>query len=173
MVNSSVPPPTVRATVVEAAGRGTRANRETVERVQRLARLLDSWIEIPGTRITLGLDSIIGLVPGIGDAISFALASMILLEARRAGAPAGLQARMLGNSVLDLLLGAVPVVGDIADVAFRSNRANARLLVAHLDPQAAQEMGPPRTRRNAWFAALIGLGTSGLLWLAWRHYHPG
>jgi hypothetical protein len=115
------------------------ANMRTPSREQRLARidalsvLLDTAFVIPGTNIRFGLDALIGLVPGIGDAITTVMSLYIVNEARALGAPRLLIARMLGNVALDGLVGAIPILGDAFDVAFRANRRNMALLLGHLD----------------------------------------
>jgi predicted SpoU family rRNA methylase len=88
---------------------------------------------VPGTTIRFGLDALIGLVPGIGDAITTAVALYIVNEARALGAPPLLIARMLANVALDGVVGVIPLVGDAFDVAFRANRRNMALLRDHLD----------------------------------------
>jgi hypothetical protein len=112
------------------AGGASRADR--VARIDALAQLLDSAFVLPGTNIRFGIDALIGLVPGIGDLISTALALFIVREARALGAPRWMIARMLGNVALDTVVGAVPLVGDVADVAFRANRRNVAMLRKHL-----------------------------------------
>ena len=104
-----------------------------IARIDALANLLDSAILIPGTDIRLGLDALIGLVPGIGDAITTALGLYIVNEARALGAPRLVIARMVANVALDGVVGAVPLVGDVFDVAWRANRRNMKLLRDHLD----------------------------------------
>jgi hypothetical protein len=106
--------------------------REALERLERLSRLLDTAIAVPGTSIRLGADAAIGLVPGIGDLITTLLSSYIVYEAHRLGAPKWLIARMIGNVVLDTTLGAIPLAGDVFDVMWRANRRNVRLLREHL-----------------------------------------
>ena len=106
--------------------------REALERLERLSRLLDTAIAVPGTSIRLGADAAIGLLPGIGDLISTLLSSYIVYEAHRLGAPKWLIARMIGNVVLDTTLGAIPLAGDVFDVMWRANRRNVRLLREHL-----------------------------------------
>lgn len=96
--------------------------------IERLARLLDEAVTIPGTRIRLGLDALLGLVPGGGDLIGGALSGWIILGAVRLGAPPAVVARMGANVLLDTVVGAVPVLGDIFDVAWRANRRNVDLL---------------------------------------------
>jgi hypothetical protein len=106
--------------------------REALERLERLARLLDTAVVVPGTSIRFGADAVIGLVPGIGDLITTLISSYIVYEAHRLGAPKRLIARMIGNVVLDSVLGAVPLAGDVFDVIWRANRRNVRLLREHL-----------------------------------------
>jgi hypothetical protein len=112
-----------------AGGRRTpESRREVVQRLDALATLLDSVLVIPGTNIRFGADALIGLFPGIGDAITTALSAYIVYEAHRLGAPRHLVARMIGNVAFDSVITAVPVAGNIADVFFRANRRNMRLL---------------------------------------------
>jgi hypothetical protein len=125
------------ATVQTFGGRsysgGERSRREALERLDFLAALLDSAVLIPGTKIRFGADAIIGLVPGIGDAITTALSAWIVYEAHRLGVPRHLLIRMIGNVAIDGLFGAVPLVGDLFDVMWRANKRNMRLLRQHLE----------------------------------------
>jgi hypothetical protein len=109
------------------------SRQERIARLDALATLLDTALVIPGTQIRFGVDALIGLVPGIGDAITTVLSLFIVNEARALGAPPLLIARMLANVAFDGVVGAVPLVGDAFDVAFRANRRNMALLRAHLD----------------------------------------
>jgi Domain of unknown function (DUF4112) len=106
-----------------------------------LARLLDSSIPVPGTSWKIGLDPIVGLIPGIGDLIGAVLSGYIILEAVRAEIPTFTLARMLVNVGIDTLLGAVPAVGDVFDAAWKSNMMNVALLERHL---VATGTAPPR-----------------------------
>jgi len=110
-----------------------QSRAERIARIEWLSTLLDTAIVVPGTNIRFGLDALIGLVPGIGDAVSTLLSLYIVREARALGAPRILIARMLANVALDGVVGAVPVAGDLFDVAFRANRRNVALLRQHLD----------------------------------------
>ncbi|MEL4358188.1 MULTISPECIES: DUF4112 domain-containing protein [unclassified Luteococcus] len=104
-----------------------------------LAHTLDDLVRIPGTTITLGVDALLGLVPGVGDAATTAMASLILVDAVRAQVPLPVLARMVANCGLDALLGQLPLVGDLADIGFRSNRKNLRLLErAVADPRRVE-----------------------------------
>jgi hypothetical protein len=104
------------------------ARRATLQRLERLSILLDTVVIIPGTKVRLGADAVIGLVPGIGDAITTGLAAYIVYEAYRLGAPRGVLTRMLANVAFDGVIGSVPLAGDVLDVLFRANRRNVRLL---------------------------------------------
>jgi uncharacterized protein DUF4112 len=124
-----------------------RSRAERIARIEWLSALLDTAIVIPGTNIRFGLDALIGLVPGIGDAVSTLLALYIVREARALGAPRLLVARMLANVALDGVVGVVPVAGDLFDAAFRANRRNVALLRTHLDRQESKQVR--RHRRAA------------------------
>jgi hypothetical protein len=107
---------------------------EELRRIQALADLMDSRFSILGVRF--GWDSIIGLVPGIGDVATSLVSLVILGHAWRMGLPAHLKARMLANVGIDFVLGAVPLLGDVFDLAFKANRRNVRLLRRHLERRA-------------------------------------
>ncbi len=144
-------------------------------RVARLAWWLDNAIAIPGTRFRLGLDSVLGLIPGVGDVAGILLGGTILTEAYRAGVPNRLLVRMSANLAIDGVLGSVPLLGDLFDVAFRSHSRNAGLLLAHLD----QERGlTPASRRGSvglivmvltLLLVLSGLTIVGLV-ATYRHF---
>ena len=134
---------------------------EDARRVRLLARAMDSAIRIPGTGIRLGLDSIVGLVPGAGDLVSSLMSGYIVLASARMGVPAPVVARMILNLGVDTLVGSVPLIGDLFDVGFKANIRNAALLDRHLaDPLATR-----RTSRTAVLAAVAGvvlLGAAGV-----------
>ncbi len=117
-------------------GTGPKSQRERLARLDALANLMDSAVVIPGTGVRFGADALIGLVPGIGDAVSAGISCLIILEARRMGAPGHVIARMLGNVAIDGLIGVVPLFGDLFDVAFRANLRNMRLLRRHFEKAA-------------------------------------
>jgi hypothetical protein len=97
-------------------------------RLRDLARVLDEAIRIPGTNIRIGLDALLGLLPGGGDIAGGVFSGLIILQATRAGAPTALLSRMLGNVLVDVVVGAIPLLGDVFDVAWRANTRNVRLL---------------------------------------------
>jgi len=99
---------------------------------------LDAGIRIPGTNLRFGLDPILGLIPGAGDAVGALLAAWILVEAIRWGASRATLGRMAANIALDALVGAVPLLGDVFDVVWKANLKNVALLERHaLDPAGA------------------------------------
>lgn len=106
--------------------------RERLDQVQFLARVMDEQFLVPGTNIRFGWDTILGLFPGIGDALTSAISLLIVHHARQTGASPVLLARMIANIGVDFLLGSIPLVGDAFDVAWKANRKNARLLEQHL-----------------------------------------
>ena len=106
---------------------------ERIARIDRLATLLDTRFVIPFTKFRFGADSLIGLAPGIGDAVTTALSLYIVYEAHKLGAPKTVLARMLGNVAIDGVIGVVPVAGDVFDVLWRANRRNMRILHEHLE----------------------------------------
>lgn len=124
---------------VPAAQPAPDAQRDRrMRRVERMARWLDASVRVPGTPWRLGADSLIGLIPGVGDAASSLLSLYLVYEARRAGISNRVLMRMLANVGVDLAIGLFPVIGDIADVAYKANLRNARLLRKHLR-QSVQE----------------------------------
>ena len=104
-----------------------------LERLERVADRMDSFLRIPGTRIRLGLDSILGLIPGVGDALALVPAGYIVAEAWRMGAPNQLIGRMLGNVAIDAAVGTVPLLGDVFDVFWKANRRNVALLRKYVE----------------------------------------
>jgi hypothetical protein len=118
-------------TYSHAGGFHTQSRRERIERLDRFSRLLDTAFVLPGTNIRFGADALIGLVPGIGDSVTTAMAAWIVYEAHKLGVPRRVLIRMIGNVAIDGLVGSVPVFGDIFDVAFRANRRNVKILREH------------------------------------------
>ncbi len=108
------------------------AQQKRVQRVRQLAKLLDEAILIPGTNKRIGLDPIIGLIPGGGDTVTMLMSAYIVVEAALLGLPATTLLQMVGNIVIDAFVGTVPVVGDLFDVVSKANMRNLKLLDAHL-----------------------------------------
>ncbi len=103
------------------------------KRIEAMEQLLERSFTIPGVNYPVGLDSIVGLVPVLGDIVTTAMGAYIVWEAKNLGLPKWKIWRMAGNVGFDALLGAVPVVGDAADFLFRSNTRNLRIVKKHLD----------------------------------------
>ena len=99
--------------------------------VERIARLMDSQFRLPGTRFRFGLDPLLGLVPIVGDLSSTAVSFALLLTMMRHGASGAVVVRMALNILLDTVVGAVPVLGNVFDFAYKSNERNVALLRRH------------------------------------------
>ena len=123
-------------------------------RLSRLAWLLDNSIPVPGTRFRIGVDAIIGLVPGFGDLVGVLLSSYIVREAARMGAPPSVLTRMVFNVAIEGIAGIVPFLGDVFDAAWKANQRNYALLEAHLQD-------PRRTVRSS--RAFVAMLIAGLV----------
>lgn len=104
-----------------------------LSKLRRISRLLDNAITIPGTKISFGLDPILGLLPGGGDTLTGGIAAYIVVEAARMGVSRQVLWKMVGNILIDSFAGTIPVVGDIFDVGWKANIKNIELLEQHLD----------------------------------------
>lgn len=111
-----------------------QANRRLAH-VERISTLLDSAVRIPGTKWTVGIDPILGIVPGVGDALSLSVSLYLIYQARQLGVPRKTQVRMLATVGIDALVGSVPIVGQLADFAIKANARNVKLLERYLDEQ--------------------------------------
>jgi hypothetical protein len=134
--------------------------------LRRLAELLDNAFLVPGTSYRVGLDPILGLIPGIGDLVSPLFTIGVLLQARQFGVPKIVQARMLINVAIDTLVGVVPVLGDLFDFAWKSNHMNLELLELH----AREERGGSRgdwVFVTAMIALVVLLATVPFVVLGW------
>ncbi len=101
-------------------------------RVEMLASLMDDAFRIPGTNIRLGWDSIIGLIPGVGDLVSLGSNAYLIWESRRLGIRKRAYVKMMGNATVDFFIGVVPVAGDVLDVFWKSHRRNVKVIRAEL-----------------------------------------
>lgn len=120
----------------ETLNRMARMSRDPAAvraRVEALEGLLERSITVPVINRKIGLDALLGLLPVGGDIIAGILSAYIIWEARNLGMSKWQLARMAGNTLFDTTLGAVPLVGDIADVVFKSNTRNLRIIKRHLD----------------------------------------
>lgn len=107
-------------------------NNRDLEKLQAFADWMDSRFVIPGTQIRFGLDSLLGLLPGLGDTITVLSTAYLISKAHEHGAPFHIKARMAWNGFIDWMVGLVPLVGDIFDVGIKSNQKNVELLRRHL-----------------------------------------
>lgn len=140
------------AKVTRLADSDNTPGAERIRRLRSLAWLLDNSIPLPGG-LRIGIDALIGLVPGIGDAVGAVISAYIVNEARSLGAPRSVLMRMAGNVLLEAIVGSVPFAGDIFDAAYKANTRNLALLEKYqLDPVGSR-------RSSRWFV----LGFSLLL----------
>jgi hypothetical protein len=114
---------------------------QRLEVLRNAAQLLDSALVVPGTTYRIGLDPILGLVPGLGDLVSPLFAIGLLWQARDLAIPRVVQLRMIFNVAIDALLGAVPVVGDLFDFAWKANKMNLALLERHAQEEHTASSG--------------------------------
>ena len=123
-----------------------------LQRLRNLSFWLDSAIGIPGTRFRIGLDPIIGLLPGGGDTAGLLLSSYIVLEAARMGVSKSVLTQMAFNIVMETIAGTVPVVGDLFDATWKSNVRNIRLVEEHL------KLPVPQRSSNHGYAIFLIIG---------------
>ncbi len=135
----------------EGWGTGSRSHEERIQllrrlrRLNNLARLLDTAVRVPGTGIRFGADSLLGLLPVIGDASGAIIGLAIVNEGRKLGVPSDKLARMLTNIAVDAAVGSVPLLGDAFDVYFKAHKRNIGIILDHFDVEAA-ELAEPRRR---------------------------
>ncbi len=126
------------------------AKTSSVRRLRRLSYLLDEAIRIPGTPYRIGLDPLLDLLPIGGDFLGTAFSIYVIVEAARLGAPRSALLQMVWNILFDTLIGLVPVLGALADAAWKANTKNIALLEEHLDLSPA-----PKQKANWWFLVLL------------------
>lgn len=124
----------------------------SLKRIRRLSHLLDNAVPIPGTTYRVGLDPLLGLLPGAGDVLGAALSAYIVLEAARFGLSKATLTQMALNIVSETALGSLPLLGDFFDAAWKANNRNIMLLEAHL------ARPHPSQATNWWFAILLLAG---------------
>jgi len=122
-------------------------------RLDWLSRILDTAWSIPGTPYRIGLDGILGLIPGIGDPLGAMLSSYLIFEAARMGAPKHVLLRMVGNVAFESIVGVVPILGDVFDIAWKANVRNLALLRAHKDELFVHE----RSSRHIMMLIIVTL----------------
>jgi len=149
-------------------------NPATLTRLRKLVVLLDSSIPVPGTNIRMGLDPLIGLIPGFGDASSAILSGVLVLYAAKENVPTPILVKMMLNIVVDTLVGTIPILGDFFDVGWKANTRNMALLDGATRSSASRSKAstPALHRLLIAAGALIGIavaaclaGTVGVLFL--------
>lgn len=136
-----------------------------LKNLDALAKLMDAQFRIPGTNIRFGMDALIGLIPGVGDFSSFLISAYMVSLAINKGASGFVLARMILNISVDALVGAVPILGDIFDVAFKANQRNIKLLQQHYT-EGRHQGGARKVIIPVVIVLLVLL--AGLLWLCYK-----
>lgn len=109
-----------------------------LKRVRMISNLLDDALQVPGTDYRIGIDPLLGVIPGAGDSAASLISLYIVLEAANMGAPRELLAQMLANIAIDTVIGSVPAIGVVFDATWKTNKRNVRLLEQHLEEQTAR-----------------------------------
>lgn len=146
-------------------------------KLRRVSKLLDNAITIPGTKISFGLDPILGLLPGGGDTVTGGVAAYIVVEAARMGVPRDILWKMVGNILIDSFAGTIPVVGDLFDVGWKANVKNIELLEKHLDVAKSSKSDKLFIIGLIFVLALIVLGFAVITFFTvtwfWQHVSKG
>lgn len=119
-----------------------------LDRLRGIATVLDDAVRVPGTNIRFGLDALLGLIPGAGDAVTGAVAAYAIVLAAQLGAPAPVIARMATNVLIDVATGTIPVLGDLFDVGWKSNRKNVQLLERY-------QQQPQKVNASSWALVIV------------------
>jgi hypothetical protein len=123
---------------------------DELQRLRALARVMDDAVRVPGTNFRVGLDALLGLVPGLGDVAGGLTTAYTIVAAQRLGAPRIVLLRMFWNVLVDTVFGSIPLLGDFFDAAYRANRRNVQILESYTT-------APARTQRasKAFMIAII------------------
>ena len=146
----------MKKTPVVRLRRLTPGQEQRLELLRRVSTLLDSAMAVPGTSIRFGLDPILGLFPGLGDLVSPLFTIGIIWQARELGVPRVVQLRMIFNVAIDTVIGIVPMIGDLFDVAWKANNRNMALLDRH-----AHEEHP--ASRGDWLFVILAIAALVLI----------
>ena len=140
------------------------------ENLDMLSHLLDDFLRVPGTNIRFGLDGVIALIPGVGDLLQGLASTILIVAAWARGVPPVTLLRMVANVGIEVVVGSVPVLGDMFDIAFKANRRNYALLTGSLAE-------PEQVRRRSWLffaglcCVLLALLVLPLVLLSWLTAH--
>ena len=143
----------------------TPTNHRALRQLDFLAKLMDFQFRIPGTEIRFGLDALIGLIPGAGDLSTFAVSGFMVIMMAQNGASGFVLARMILNILIDALIGSIPLIGDIFDVAFKANSKNMRLMHQHY--QEGRHKGSALKVVVPVLIVLL-LVIAGIIWLVYK-----
>lgn len=114
-------------------------HQATLKRLERFSRFTDSSVGIPFTKFKFGIEALIGIIPGIGDAAGLILSSYVLFESQRLGVGWRVKSRIITNMLIDFFVGLIPIVGDIFDAFFKANTRNTQLLKRYLHERSKIE----------------------------------
>ncbi|MFN8294761.1 MAG: DUF4112 domain-containing protein [Chitinophagales bacterium] len=128
-----------------------------LQRIARLTKLMDSQFRIPGTSITFGIDPIIGLIPGLGDVLDYAISAYLLVAMVQNGASGKSVAKMILNITIDGIVGLIPFFGRFFDIFYKANRRNLILAIEHFEEGKHQG--------SAWPIVLPILGVLFLIFI--------
>lgn len=140
------------------------AREGALRRLDSLSYLLDNSIRVPGTNARFGVDAVIGLIPGFGDAAGAVMSAYIVIQAARLGAPVTSLIRMLLNVGIEALFGAVPFLGDLFDAAFKANARNVAILRREMERPGSTGRSSTAVVLAVVIALVVILG--GIGWLA-------
>ena len=121
--------------------------------IDSISSLMDNQFRIPFTQIRFGVDFLIGLIPTVGDWLSFGISSGLVFSMLRRGIGVGMLFKMLGNITLDAIVGSIPIIGDLFDLHFKANRRNVALLKQYY----IENPNPPAAKRSFFIIAIIFL----------------
>jgi len=141
------------------------ATHTSFKRLDFWAKLMDSQFRVPGTGIRFGLDAVIGLIPGGGDFVTFLFSAYLLNTMAKNGASGFVLARMVFNIVLDAIVGSIPFIGDLFDVAFKANQRNMRLMHEHYVEGRHQGSA---LKLIVPLLLFLGLFIGVMIWLSYR-----
>ena len=129
--------------------------------IDTMSTLLDNQFRIPFTQVRFGVDFLIGLIPTVGDLLSFGISSVLVFSMMRRGIGVGMLFKMLGNITLDATVGAIPILGDLFDLHYKANRRNVALLKQYY----VENPNPPAAKRSFFIIGLLFLGV--LILILW------
>ena len=116
------------------------ADEAVLNRVRTVARIMDDAVEIPGTGISVGLDPVLGVLPGAGDLLSATVSLYIVAEAAYLGVPLTTVVKMLGNVAVDAAVGSIPVLGTVFDAFWKANQWNVEMIEEFLDDEVVRQV---------------------------------